>query len=404
MNGAALSLRRLHRAVFGSYGSVVKAMREPSMRMIFHKVWQKVWRLFFALAFLLTPAAALAQTRPLSETQAETAAENYQRYCALCHGENREGYANDHAPSLRSNSLLAPGNDLFMFRSIAYGRPGTPMAAYRAESGGPMSNREIDQLVKWLYENVGTDPRYDENGASARLPYDRIDGNAALGAQVYARECASCHGANGEGGTGTQLANQVFLIFASDRLIKRTIEDGRDGTPMPAFKDRLSTDEINAVTAFLRGKATGADLEQPAATTPPTPDDYVINPDGADPAFELDAEIYVSAADLYSALEAKSRMVILDTRATSWWRMGHIEGAVPIPYYSDFDDIVGDLPRDVWIVGYCECPRAAAETTIRQLRRRGFEKTAVLYEGIQGWAGLGYPIVLGEVETVSVSD
>lgn len=372
-------------------------------RMRFHKVW-RFFPALAALSFFVNPVAALAQTSPLSESQAEAAAENYQRYCALCHGADREGYANDHAPSLRSSSLLTPGNDLFMFRSIAYGRPGTPMAAYREESGGPMSNREINQLVTWLYEQVGADPRYDENGDSARLPYDRIAGDAALGADIYARECATCHGVSGEGGTGTQLANQVFLIFASDPLIKRTIENGRDGTPMPAFKDRLSADEIDSVTAFLRGKATGADFEQPVATPPPTPEEYVINPDGADPEFDLDDGIYVSAADLNAAVTAKSRMVILDTRATSWWRMGHIAGAVPIPYYSDFDDIVDDLPRDVWIVGYCECPRAAAESTIRKLRRRGFDKTAVLYEGIQGWAALGYPIVLGEVETVSADE
>ncbi len=366
--------------------------------------FHQVRRLFVVLWFFSMPVAAQAQTAPLSTSQAEAAAENYQRYCSLCHGVDRAGYANDHAPSLRSSALMASGNDLLMFRSIAYGRPGTPMAAYREESGGPMSNREINNIVKWLYQQVGTDPRYDENGNSARLPYDRIYGDAARGADIYARECASCHGVGGEGGTGTQLANQVFLIFASDQFIKRTIENGRDGTPMPSFKDRLSAGDIDNVTAFLRTKATGTDLEQPAATTPPEPEEYVINPGGADPEFVLDDGIYVSAENLHAALNAKSRMVILDTRATSWWRMGHIEGAVPIPYYSEFDGIVDDLPRDVWIVGYCECPRAAAESTIRQLRRRGFDKTAVLYEGIQGWAALGFPIILGEVEVVSASE
>ena len=29
----------------------------------------------------------------------------YERYCALCHGADREGYAADHAPSLRSPEL-----------------------------------------------------------------------------------------------------------------------------------------------------------------------------------------------------------------------------------------------------------------------------------------------------------
>ena len=95
--------------------------------------------------------SAQAQTDPLTEAQAQAAAENYNLYCALCHGADRQGYANDHAPSLRSKELLYTGNNLFMFRSIAYGRPGTAMAAYREESGGPMSNREIFHLVRWLY-------------------------------------------------------------------------------------------------------------------------------------------------------------------------------------------------------------------------------------------------------------
>ena len=40
---------------------------------------------------------------------AKKAADNYQRYCALCHGKDREGHVNDHAPSLRSRSLLESG-------------------------------------------------------------------------------------------------------------------------------------------------------------------------------------------------------------------------------------------------------------------------------------------------------
>ncbi len=346
---------------------------------------------------------SFAQTDLLSEAQAAAAAENYNRYCTLCHGENREGYANDHAPSLRSKELLFPGNSLFMFRSIAYGRPGTAMAAYREESGGPMSNREIFQMVRWLYEQIDVDPRYNENGEDGKLPYVRIEGDAALGAEIYARECASCHGVNGEGGTGTALANQVMLIFASDLFLRQTIESGREGTPMPSFRDKLNAEELDAVTAYLRSRARGQSVIQPRDSRPPTPDEYVLNPDGEDPEFgELRDGIYVPAADLNKAIEDKKRMVILDTRAASWWRMGHIEGAVPIPYYSDFDEIMGDLPRDVWIVGYCECPRALATDVIEKLRDRGFEKTAVLWEGIQGWAGLGYPIVLGEVEALDL--
>ncbi len=353
-------------------------------------------------ALAAIPFFAVAQTDPLSEAEAQAAAEDYARYCALCHGADRQGYANDHAPSMRSKSLFAPGNNLMIFRSIAYGRPGTPMGAYREESGGPMSNADIIRLMNWLYEQVGTDPRFDENGERVRIPYDRVAGDAALGAQIYARECAQCHGLNGEGGIGTALGNPVTLVFAPDQFLRAAIANGRDGTPMIAFKDRLSTEEIDGVTAFLRSKATGWNVEQPVVRRPPAPEDYVLNPDGPDPEFELDDGLYVLSADLKAALDAKSRLTLLDTRVTSWWQMGHIEGAIPIPYYSEFDEVADHLPDDgTWIVAYCECPRAAAESVVRQLRGRGFENTAVLWEGVQGWAALGYPIVLGEVETIN---
>lgn len=347
---------------------------------------------------------ATAQTKPLSQKDAARAEENYQRYCALCHGEARQGYANDHAPSLRSRSLFSPGHSLFIYRSTAYGRPGTPMGAYRDDYGGPMNDREINQMVRWLYEQAGADPYYDEDGARVRIPYDRIPGDEALGAAIYARDCASCHGAQGEGGTGTALGNPVTLLLASDTLLRETIKRGRDGTPMPAFEDKLNDEELNAVTAFLRSRATGWNVEAQKLTPPPSPDEYVLNPDGADPAFDLQDGLYVSSEDLNKALEEGRRLTLLDTRVASWWQMGHIQGAVPIPYYSDFDVIVDNLPdKDGWIVAYCECPRAAAESVVRKLRARGYKKTAVLWEGIQGWAVLGYPITRGDLTASDTS-
>ena len=91
-------------------------------------------------------------------------------------------------------------------------------------------------------------------------------------------------------------------------------------------------------------------------------------------------------------------MILLDTRVTSMWQMAHIEGAVPVPYYANREEAVASLPRDgTWIVAYCECPRAAADSVVKWLREEGkFENTAVLYEGIQGWVSLGHPVVAGD--------
>jgi rhodanese-related sulfurtransferase len=34
---------------------------------------------------------------------------------------------------------------------------------------------------------------------------------------------------------------------------------------------------------------------------------------------------------------------------------------------------------------------------VRKLRAAGFRNTAVLYEGIQGWISLGYPVSVGQL-------
>ena len=132
--------------------------------------------------------------------------------------------------------------------------------------------------------------------------------------------------------------------------------------------------------------------------SPPAIDEYVLNPDGEAPEWELKDDLYVMSADLYEALEDNRRLVLLDTRVSSMWQMAHIRGSVPIPYYhEDMEDVAENLPRDgTWIVTYCECPRAAAEYVNRKLVADGFENTAVLWEGAFGWVGLGYPVSRGQ--------
>jgi mono/diheme cytochrome c family protein/rhodanese-related sulfurtransferase len=350
-----------------------------------------------ALATLaVSPAALTAPFDGLTDAEQQRAAASFQQYCALCHGADRQGRVNDHAPSLRSKSLMGAG---FYERAmtIAYGRRGTPMAGFLDEVGGPLPMGQILQLNEWLENQAGVE--------SVDLPLDPVIGDVSLGREIYARECTGCHGENGEGGIGTALGNPVMLSLTSDRFLRRAIVNGRDGTPMPVFGTRLSDAEIDAVTAFLRSRATGWSVEKPVYRDPPAETDWVLNPQAPSPAFQLAEDSYVSASELHDALRNGRRMVLLDTRVMSMWQMAHIEGAVPLPYYTgDFDVIADKLPKDgTWIVAYCECPRAAAESVSRKLRARGFTNTAVLWEGIQGWVSLGYPVARGAATLVDES-
>ena len=324
---------------------------------------------------------------------AATPETHYAQYCALCHGDDREGYKNDHAPSLKTETLFVAG-PIVPYMSTAYGRPGTPMGPYLDELGGPLSETEVQDLVIWLNMQAGY-PVIPPN----EMDIAPVDGDIELGSQIYQQHCSSCHGMDGEGGTGTALGNITMLATSPDSFLKAAIEKGRDGTEMVAFDGMLSAAEIDSVVAFLRSRAQGWDAEALTFDSPPALDNIVINPDGPDPSFALSEDRYVSAVDLNAQLEAGAKMILIDTRVPYFWAMAHIRGSLPLPYYSSREEIIAALPNDgTWIVAYCECPRAAADTAVNALRELGYANTAVLYEGYAGWAALGFPIAVGKVD------
>lgn len=354
---------------------------------------RRIAGLLLLLSGVALSGQAIAQAPVLTEAGAKKAADSYQRYCALCHGKDREGHVNDHAPSLRSKSLLE-SDALTLREAIAYGRQGTPMGGYIDEVGGPMTRQDIGDMILWLRKIAAVEPM-----ATGRRSFERVTGDAGKGAGIYAQQCATCHGPKGEGGTGTALGNAAMLALTPDHFIRHAIVNGRQGTPMPAFGGMLSEGDIDNVTAFVRSRSTGWTANKQELRKPPPLGGYVMNPQGKAPDFgELKDGRYVSAAVLARELKAKPRMILLDTRVTSMWQMAHIEGAVPVPYYASREQAIASLPRDgTWIVAYCECPRAAADSVVKWLREEGkFENTAVLYEGIQGWVSLGHPVVAGD--------
>ncbi|MBP7370166.1 MAG: c-type cytochrome [Arenimonas sp.] len=332
----------------------------------------------------ITEKSSLPPVRKLTVEQSKVAASNYQKYCVLCHGADRQGNANDHAPSLRSKSLFESGVPHAILRPIQYGRQGTAMGGYLDEVGGPMTLEETWDLTFWLFEQSGVE--------RVALSTNPVQGNSVAGELLYQKTCTTCHGKNGEGITAPALGNPFALAHNSDEFIRYAIQNGRQETAMPAFKNTLSADDINNLTAFLRSRAGGWTMQKTVLQPLPTPDKFILNPTGQNPDFKLSDGLYVSSSDLLKALQAKQRLVLLDTRVTSVWQTAHIEGSFPLPYYSDFDVVTKHLPKDVMIVAYCSCPRAAAESVIEKLRDRGYKHTAVLYEGIFGWMHLGYPV------------
>lgn len=111
----------------------------------------------------------------------------------------------------------------------------------------------------WHYMLRGVPDRYADQRSTAPRTQDTI----TAGAKLYVAHCAACHGASGFGikdETQSLLPSPALLAFlvqkpiAVDEYLLWSISEG--GKPfdsaMPAFKDRLTREEIWQIVAFMR--------------------------------------------------------------------------------------------------------------------------------------------------------
>ena len=114
-------------------------------------------------------------------------------------------------------------------------------------------------LRQTTYVNLGVQKEYE--GAQST-----VAGNPeaiADGGKIYAQNCAACHGPNGmgNGDMGKALSPSPALLaymirrpIAVDEYLLWTVSEGgkQFGTEMPAFKDKLSREEIWKIVAYMR--------------------------------------------------------------------------------------------------------------------------------------------------------
>jgi mono/diheme cytochrome c family protein len=79
---------------------------------------------------------------------------------------------------------------------------------------------------------------------------------ARLGQQLFANNCASCHGRAATGGDAPTLNARQFLTATSDEQMRLLIAGGVSGTSMPAwsldFGGPLTDEQIRQLVAYLR--------------------------------------------------------------------------------------------------------------------------------------------------------
>ncbi|HYP89033.1 MAG TPA: c-type cytochrome [Polyangiaceae bacterium] len=344
-----------------------------------------------------TPSAGLsahvAAVKPPPVDPLVEGAHSYEKYCQLCHAKDGTGYAADNAPSLVSQTFLESASNELIAAGIRMGRPGTAMAAYGKERGGPLDEHEIDSLVRFLRS---------KGPANHALPPASANGDSKRGAAVFEQTCQTCHGTATTRGNAVNLLNPELLNAASPAFLRYAVANGRPPTPMPAFQGKLSEPQIDDVVAWLWSNKPALPTAAVHATEVPKDLPVVINPKGKSPKFTMREERFVSVEQVKKALDAKQRLVIIDARAASDWIQFHIPGAISAPYHDH--EQLARVPNDgTWVIAYCACPHHASGEVVDALRAKKYQNTAVMDEGILFWKEHGYPLVGEAVQTPSPS-
>jgi mono/diheme cytochrome c family protein len=85
---------------------------------------------------------------------------------------------------------------------------------------------------------------------------------ARLGDELFANNCAACHGRGATGGDAPTLNAKQFLTATSDEQMRLLIAGGVSGTSMPAwsldFGGPLTDEQIRQLVAYLRSLQSSA--------------------------------------------------------------------------------------------------------------------------------------------------
>jgi mono/diheme cytochrome c family protein len=170
--------------------------------------------------------------------------------CASCHGDFGEGGPNptragDVIAPISSREYLRTRDDATLRAIISQGQPDFGMSPFSTANGGPLDDEEIDAIVAFL--------RSWEANPPVETPPEAVAGPIPLtGTEILDEICARCHGPAGEGGFGPALRGADFEARYNDQQLFDVINLGHEATPMIAWGEILTADQIRQVVEAIR--------------------------------------------------------------------------------------------------------------------------------------------------------
>ena len=168
--------------------------------------------------------------------------------CQACHGAGGAGRPG--FPALAGDAWIWGGSMAAIQQTITYGiRNAHPesrvsqMPRYGVD--GLLKDAEIDAVTDFVM--------------TLYRPAEAAGAGAAKGAEVYAENCAACHGDKGEGRReigGPALRSSVHLYGDTRAAVRAQIANPKQGV-MPNWNTRLDEATIRAVTLYVHGLGGG---------------------------------------------------------------------------------------------------------------------------------------------------
>lgn len=174
----------------------------------------------------------------------ETGSTLFTDNCAVCHGVEGEGGPG--YPNLAARAWLWGGDPATLAETIRVGinaqHPETRVSEMLAFGSMGMLTRDQSLAVAGYVRTLsGLKPEFVDTTA------------LASGQQIFAEQCAVCHGADGKGQASVgapNLTDSQWIYGGDTQSIVDTIHSGRKGQ-MPAWEGRLTPAEINMMVAYV---------------------------------------------------------------------------------------------------------------------------------------------------------
>lgn len=169
--------------------------------------------------------------------------------CAGCHGAAGQGAVGG-VPSLADDDWIWGGNHDAIRTTIAHG--------VRA---GESDEERVSMMPRFLADGVLTLPQVNDT-AEFVLSLTGATTDAAAtgrGAELYAENCAACHGERGEGNRDVgapRLSDRIWLYGGDKASIVHSIAYSRAGV-MPAWGPRLDPAIVNMLTVYVHALGGG---------------------------------------------------------------------------------------------------------------------------------------------------